>query len=111
MLDWGESICHRYLYIVLYIYRSAKFGVLVFKASVFLRGDLPVDLTTSAKCGVVVCKASMLNCRGAMCHAYMCIVLYMKLMWCNAFAEIYTQLEGSGGVNLLYVYVHSSRYI
>ena len=51
-----------------------------------------------AKFGVAVCKASMLNCRQGICHGYMCIVLYMKLMWCNGFAQIYSQLEE--GVNL-----------
>ena len=50
-----------------------------------------------AKFGVAVCKASVLNGRGAMCHGYMYMVLYMKLTWCNGFAEIYAQLEGSGG--------------
>ena len=50
----------------------------------------------SAKFGVAVFKASLLNCRGAICHGYMCIVLYMKLIWCNGFAEIYAQLEERG---------------
>ena len=44
-----------YMCSVLYIYRSAM---------------------RCAKFGVVVCKASMVNCRGAICHGYMCIVLY-----------------------------------
>ena len=52
-----------------------------------------VHCAISAKFCVVVFKASMLNCRGAICHGYMCIVLYMKLIWCNSFAEIYAQLE------------------
>ena len=30
---------------------------------------------------------------GSMCYGYMCIVLYMKLIWCNGFPEIYAQLE------------------
>ena len=30
-----------------------------------------------AKFGVAVCKASMLDCRGSICHGYMCIVLYI----------------------------------
>ena len=30
---------------------------------------------------------------GSICHGYMCIVLYMKLIWCNGFPEIYAQLE------------------
>ena len=30
---------------------------------------------------------------GSICHGYMCIVQYMKLIWCNGFGEIYAQLE------------------
>ena len=30
-----------------------------------------------ANFGVAVFKASILNCRGAICHRYMCIVLYI----------------------------------
>ena len=44
----------------------------------------------SAKCGVAVLKASMLD-GGSICHGYMWIVLYLKLIWCNDFAEIYAQ--------------------
>ena len=33
--------------------------------------------------------------KGAICHGYICIVLYMKLILCNGFAKIYAQLEGS----------------
>ena len=33
----------------------------------------------------------------------------MKLIWCNGFPEIYTQL--GGGVNLLWVHVHSTIYM
>ena len=33
---------------------------------------------------------------GSVCHGYMCIVLYMKLLWCNGFPEIYAQLEEGG---------------
>ena len=46
-----------------------------------------------AKFGVVVLKASMLNWGVSICYGYMCIVLYMKLLWCYGFAEIYAQLE------------------
>ena len=57
---------------------------------------------------------------------YMCIVLYMKLIWCNGFADIYARsamrcakcgvavLKASvldwGGVNLTWVYVHCAIY-
>ena len=30
------------------------------------------------------------------CHGYMCILLYMKLIWCNGFPEIDGQLEEGG---------------
>ena len=30
---------------------------------------------------------------GSICHGYMCIVLCMKLIWCNGFSEIYAQLD------------------
>ena len=75
MLDWGVSICHGDMCIVLYMKLIWCNG--------FAR-----DL-----CGVVVLKASMLN-WVSICHGYMCIVLYMKLIWCNGFAEIYAQLVG-----------------
>ena len=26
---------------------------------------------------------------GSICHGYMCIVQYMKLIWCNGFPEIF----------------------
>ena len=42
---------------------------------------------------------------GSICHGYMCILLYMKLIWCNAFPEIYALLEG---VHLTEVYVHAA---
>ena len=53
-----------------------------------------VHCARSAKFGVAVFKTSLVDCRGAICHVYMCIVLYMKLIWCNGFAAIYAQLEG-----------------
>ena len=47
--------------------------------------------------GVVLFQRSMLNWRCevvSICHGYMCILLYMKLIWCNGFPENYAQLEG-----------------
>ena len=34
---------------------------------------------------------------GSICHGFMCIVLYMKLMCCNGFPEIYAQLDEGWG--------------
>ena len=34
---------------------------------------------------------------GSICHGYMCIMLYMKLICCNGFSEIYAHLEEGWG--------------
>ena len=39
----------------------------------------------------------------------MCIVLYLKLIWCNGFTDIYASLEACG-VNLPWVYVYCAIY-
>ena len=102
LIGGGGSICCRYMYIVLYIYRSA---------------------IRCAKCGVAVCKASMLDwgislpwvfvhcaiyetyvvswfCRdlssiggGSICHRYMSIVLYIyrSAMRCAKFGAAVLQ--------------------
>ena len=47
-----------------------------------------------------------------LCHGYMCIVLYMKLIWCNGFAEIYAHLEdGVGSIYQRYMYIVIYIYI
>ena len=45
---------------------------------------------------------------GSVCHCYICILLYVKLIWCSGVAYIYGQLEEGGGVSLPLVYVHSA---
>ena len=57
-------------------------------------------------CGVMVYQRSMLNWGGSIYNGYMCILLYMKLMWCNGFPEIYARLEEGAGVNLPWVMVY-----
>ena len=34
---------------------------------------------------------------GSVCHGYMCILLYMKLIWRSGFPEIYAQLKEQWG--------------
>ena len=43
---------------------------------------------------------------GSVCHGYICILLYLKLIGCTGVAETYGHLEG--GVHLTLVYVHSA---
>ena len=48
---------------------------------------------------------------GSVCHGYMCILVYMKLIWCSGFPEIYGLIWRRGvGVSLPWVYVHSAIY-
>ena len=44
---------------------------------------------------------------GSVCHGYMCILLYVTLIWCSGFPEIYGQLEEEGGVSLPMGLMHS----
>ena len=30
---------------------------------------------------------------GSVCHGHMCMLLYVKLIWCSGFPEIYVRLE------------------
>ena len=46
---------------------------------------------------------------GAIGHGYMCIVLYMKLIWCNGFHRSMLDWR-RGAVNLPWVYVHCAIY-
>ena len=45
---------------------------------------------------------------GSVCHGYMCILLYVKLIQCSRFPKTYAQLEEGVRVSLPWVYVHSS---
>ena len=50
-------------------------------------------------CGVVVFHRSMVDYRrgmGSVCHGYMCILIYMKLMQCSGVAYMYGQLKERG---------------
>ena len=91
------SICHAYMCIILYVKLIWCSGV----AWIYdwLKGG------PSAMCicacfymwnlfGVVVLHRSMINWRRAICHVYICILLYVKLIWCSGVAWIYDQLVG-----------------
>ena len=70
--------------IVLYIYRSAKFSVAVFKHLGSIDG-------------------------GSICHGYMCIVLYRSAMRCAKFGvAVFKVSLFNWGVNLQWVYMNCS---
>ena len=58
--------------------------------------------------GVVVLHRCMVDWRGYLGLRYMCILLYMKIIWCSGFPEIYAQLEEGVGSVCAWVYVHSA---
>ena len=87
------------------------FGVMVFQRAMldWRRGSVCQIWAQCAFCyiwnlfGVMVFQRSMLNWRRGVClqnMSTMCILLYMKLIWCNGFPEIYAQLEEGSGVSL-----------
>ena len=102
--------------------RSAKFGVVVLKASIPNGTGGQSAMCISQLCYIYMkliwCNgfpeiyARLEEGVGSICHRYMCTVLYiyMKLMWCNGFPKIYAGLEEGGWVNLPWVYVHSAIY-
>ena len=47
---------------------------------------------------------------GSVCHGYICILLYMKLIGCSGFSEIYAQLEEGVGQFAMVIYVYSAIY-
>ena len=46
--------------------------------------------------------------KGYISLRYICILLYVKLIWCSGVAYIYGQLEEGDRVRLPWVYVHSA---
>ena len=45
---------------------------------------------------------------GSVCHGYMCILLYGKLIWYMVFLRSMLDWRRGDGVSLAWVYVHSS---
>ena len=47
---------------------------------------------------------------GLVCHGYICILLYVKLIWCSGFPDIYAQLDERFG-SLCYGYMCILLYV
>ena len=100
MVDWWGSICLGYMWNLCGV-------VVLYRSIVNWWGVGPSTLGTCAPFymwnlfGVVV-YGSMVNLRGSICIGYKCIILYMKLIWCNGVAWIYGQWRG---IHLPWVFV------
>ena len=91
------NVCPGYICIPLYVKLIQCRGVPEICAQ--KRGSMST-MGTCAFCymwklfGVVVLQRSMLTWGGYICHGYLYILLYVKLIWCSGVAEIYA---GKGG--------------
>ena len=115
--DWlMGAICFGYMCIVLYMKLIWCHGFLDIYAQLEEWGWGQSAMGICALCyiwklfGVMVFHRSMLNCRrevGSICNRYMCILLYVKCIWCSGVAWIYDHLRG---VHLPWVCVHCAIY-
>ena len=115
-----ESVCHGYMCILLYvkllqcsgfpeIYAWLEEGALGHSAM-----GICAFLYMSNFCSVVVFQRSMLDWRrgkGSVCHGYMCILLYVRLIWCSGFPEIYAWLEEGGMGSVCHGYMCILLYV
>ena len=122
MVNWGGGyICPKHMCILLYVkciwcsgipeihgqleegtfcYVWNLFSVVVLhRSKVSWRREV---LSTCVLCylwkffGVAVFHTSMVHWIGSICPQYICILLYVKLLWCTGISEIYGQLEEGG---------------
>ena len=42
----------------------------------------------------------------SVCHGYMCILLYVKFIFCSGFVKVYARLKEGDGVSLPWLYVN-----
>ena len=42
----------------------------------------------------------------SVCHGYICILLYVKIIWCSGFPEIYAQLKEGWGKSATGIYAY-----
>ena len=97
-----ESVCHGYMCILLYVKLiwCSGFPEIYAWLEDGAWGQSAMGICAfffmSNFCSVVVFQRSMLDWRrgmGSFCHGYMCILLYVKLIWCSGFPEIYAWME------------------
>ena len=103
------SVCHGYMCILLYVklLQCSGFPEIYGWLEEGTWGQSAMGICAffymSNFCSVVVLQKSMLDWRrgmGSVCHGYMCILLYVKLLQCSGFPEIYAQLEeGAWGLS------------
>ena len=112
MVDW-RRVHVPYVYVHSAIC-SNLFGVAIFHTSMVNCKWVHLPYSICAFCymlnvfGVLVFHTSMVNCRrGYMCLSYMCILLYVQLIWCSGMTIHLWSI--SSRVHLAYVYVHSAK--
>ena len=97
-----ESVCHGYMCILLYVKLiwCSSFPEIYAWLEEEAWGQSAMGVCAFFSMwnlfGVVVFQRSMIDWKrvmGSVCHGYMCILLYVKLLQCSGFPEIYAWLE------------------
>ena len=102
--SFGGSVCHGYMCILLYVKLNGCNGVSWISGQLEGGVNLPWVYVHSSICEaywVYWCSIDLWSIGGgSICHGYMCILLYMKLIGCNGFAWIYGQLGGPSAIGI-----------
>ena len=104
VLNWRRGCNQSIMGMYAFIYLSNLFGVVIFHRSMldWRRGwcksaiGICVFFYMTILFVVVVLLRSMPDLKrgwSSVCHGYMCILQYVKLIWCSGSAEIYAHLE------------------
>ena len=106
MVNWRGYICPKYMCILLYVTHIQCSGISQISQQLELGGlGICAFSYMGNFCGVEVFQRSMVNFEGCyVCPKCMCILLYVKLIWCHGIPQIYFQLQKGGAL----VYVHSA---
>ena len=98
MVNWRGYICPKYMCILLYVTHIQCSGISQISQQLELGGlGICAFSYMGNFCGVEVFQRSMVNFEGCyVCPKCMCILLYVKLIWCHGIPQIYFQLQKGG---------------
>ena len=103
----GRSICHGYICILLYMKLIGCTGVAEISGHLELEGLPAMGISGFFYMGNLLDVAEIsghLETGGSLCHGYICILLYGKLIGCSR--DLWS--FGNWGVSLPWVHLHSS---
>ena len=112
MVNWSWYICPMYMCILLYVTHIQCSGISQISGQLELGDLVYVHSAIHETCNVIVVfDTSMVNWRGYICHKYMCILLYVKHIWCSLIPQIYFQLEKGGPWYDVHSAIHATSVV